>query len=444
MAKRRRQNPGRRSQAARPAAQTERDHESRAVREARLQRRVLIGTGITIGLVVLVLVAAVLIELVVTPNSVAASVAGETITISGFQERVRIERAILNTRITNYVALLNASGLDPNQYAGQEPLRGWLSQVNDPDLLGSGILDVLIENALIRQEAEARGLQVSQEDIDRQIDDFLGLEPPAQEVDPTPELQATPVPSPTRTPFVSPTPREERAATATPPVEEATPEATATIAETTPTFTPVPPTATQTTEEREQQQGELRETILNDLAGSARVDRGRLRAHFEALALREALAADLLDAGDSILHVNARHILVADSSEAEDLLAALAEGDSFAALAMANSVDAGSGRAGGELGWTPVHNFVRPFAEAVTVAEPGDTIGPVETEFGWHIIQLRAREERSASDLELETARNFGFRNWLEDRRAEMEASIEIFDVWADNVPDDPVLLLTG
>lgn len=443
MAKRRRQTPGRRSPAARPGAQAERDHESRAVREARLQRRVLIGTGITIGLVVLVLVAAILIELVVTPNSVAASVAGESVTISEFQERVRLERAILNTRITNYVALLNASGLDPNQYAGQEPLRGWLSQINDPDLLGSGILDVLIENILIRQEAEARGLQVSQGDIDRQIDQFLGLEPPAQSVEPTPEPQATLVPSPTRTPFVSPTPRQVPSATATPLVEAVAPAATD-VAATTPTLTPVPPTATQTTEELERQQGELRDTILNDLASSARVDQGRLRAHFEALALREALAADLLDIGDSIVHVNARHILVAERSEADDLLVSLAEGDSFAALAMANSIDAGSGRAGGELGWTPVHNFVRPFAEAVTAAEPGATIGPVETEFGWHVIQLRAKEERSASDTELNNARNFAFRSWLDDRRAEMDSNIEIFDVWADNVPDDPVLLLTG
>ncbi|MDD9956411.1 MAG: peptidylprolyl isomerase [Anaerolineaceae bacterium] len=443
MAKRRRQTQGRRNPSARQGTQTERDHESRAVREARLQRRVLTGTGITIGLVVLVLVAAVVIELVVTPNSVAASVGGDSITISEFQERVRLERAILNTRITNYVALLNASGLDPNQYAGQEPLRGWLSQINDPDLLGSNILDVLIENTLIRHEAEARGLQVSQDDIDRQIDEFLGLDPPTPAADPTPELQATLIPSPTRTPFVSPTPRQVPSATATPLVEEAAPAATE-VAATTPTFTPVPPTATQTTEELERQQGELRESILNDLAGSARVDQGRLRAHFEALALREALAADLLDIGDSIVQVNARHILVAERSEADDLLVALAEGDSFAALAMANSVDAGSGRAGGELGWTPLHNFVRPFAEAVLAAEPGATIGPVETEFGWHVIQLRAKENRDASDLETDNARNFAFRNWLDDRRVEMDDSIEIFDVWADNVPDDPVLLLTG
>ncbi|MCY4527104.1 MAG: peptidylprolyl isomerase [Anaerolineaceae bacterium] len=413
------------------------------MREARLQRRVLIGTGITIGLVVLVLVAAVVIELVVTPNSVAASVAGESISISRFQERVRLERAILNTRITNYVALLNASGLDPNQYAGQEPLRGWLSQVNDPDLLGSGILDVLIEDALIRQEAEARGLQVSSEDVDRQIDEFLGLEPPAQETEPTGEVQATMVPSPTRTPFVSPTPRDLPTATATLLVEE--PVLVATDAATaTPVFTPVPPTATQTTEELERQQGELRVSILNDLAGSARISEERLRAHFEELALREALAAALFEGGDSIVHVNARHILVAESGEADDLLAALADGDSFAALAMASSLDAGSGRAGGELGWTPVHNFVRPFAEAVSAAQPGATIGPVETEFGWHVIQLRAREERSATDTEIELARNFEFRNWLEDRRAAQDANIEIFDVWAENVPDDPVLLLTG
>ncbi|MCE2490175.1 MAG: peptidylprolyl isomerase [Anaerolineae bacterium] len=413
------------------------------MREARLQRRVLIGPGITIGLVLLVLVGAVVVELIVTPNSVAASVAGETIWISRFQERVRLERAILNTRITNYVALLNASGLDPNQYAGQEPLRGWLSQINDPELLGSGILDVLIEDTLIRQEAEARGLQVSPEDVDRQIDEFLGLVPPVQEPDLGGEPQATLVPSPTRTPFVSPTPRDLPTATATLVVEEPMLVATD-IAPTTPTFTPIPPTVTQTTDELERQQAEMRTSILSDLAGSARISEGRLRAHFEELALRDALAALLFEGSDSILHVNARHILVAERQEADDLLVALADGDSFAALAMASSIDAGSGRAGGELGWTPVHNLVRPFADAISAAEPGATIGPVETEFGWHVIQLRARESRSATDAEIDIARNFEFRNWLEDRRDAQDANIEILDVWAENVPDDPVLLLTG
>ena len=448
MAKRRRQTTGMPRRGSAPAARRDEgggEYQSRAERESRVQRRVLIGTGITIALVVLLLLGAVVSELFVTPNAVTATVAGEAISISDFQDRVRLERAILNTRITSYVSLLSGSGLDPNQFVGQEPLRGWLSRVNDSDQLGTGVLDEMIEDILIRREADARGLGVDQAAIDRQIDDFLGLEAPGQENGAEVEPSPTAVPAATRTPFVSPTPREVASPTLTPAVAESTATATATaVTETTPTLTPVPPTATLTVAEQRERQSELRETVLGDLAGSARISEERLSDYFRGLALREALTIALDESGDTLLYVNARHILVGSETEAEDLLAALADGDSFAALAQANSLDTSSGANGGELGWAPVSNYVRPFAEAVTGAAPGETVGPVQSEFGWHLIQLRASEERSATATLLENARVAAFRNWLDDRRAELEADIEISEIWAENVPDDPVLLLTA
>ena len=446
MAKRRRQTTGQPRRRSAAAAATEdggREHVSRAERESRIQRWVLTGTGVTIALVVLILLGAIVVELLVTPNSTAARVDDETISISEFRERVRLERAILNTRINSYVSLLTASGLDINQFAGQEPLRGWLSQVQNPDQLGSAVLEIMIEDVIVRQEAAARGLSVGQEQIDEQIDEFIGLEPPSQE--PVAEVEPLPtaVPGATRTPFVSPTPRQLPTATVTPEVTE--PTATATmVVETTPTYTPVPATATPTIGDIEEQQADVREQILGDLASSARISMERLNAFFEALALREELAVERSEIGDSLPHVNARHILVAEEVTAIDLMAALAEGESFAALAIANSLDTASGQNGGELGWAQVSNYVRPFAEAALAAEPGAVVGPVQSEFGWHIIQVRAIEQRPVNETQLENARNTAFRNWLEDQRAAREESIEINPIWAENVPDDPILLLTG
>lgn len=448
MAKRRRQTTAtpRTGRRATPAQQRDsaREHVSRAEREARLQRRVLIGTGVTIALVVLLLLGAVVIELLVTPNSVAAEVAGETITIAAFQERARLERAILNTRINNYATLLSDSGLDLNQFVGQEPLRSWLAQVENPDQLGTAVLDIMIEDILIRQEAATRGLSVSPEQIDAQIDQFLGLELPPQEPDAAAaDPQPTLVPSPTRTPFVSPTPRPQPSATVTPVAAQLTPTATI-AANATATLTPVPATPTATYEERREEQLVVRERILDDLTVSARISEQRLTQFFEALALRNALAAALSGPDDSLPYVNARHILVADEATAADLMAALGEGESFASLAMANSLDTASGRNGGELGWAPASNYVRPFAEAVLAAAPGATLGPVESEFGWHIIQLRAREARVATAAQLENAREVTLQNWLQDQRAAQEETINISDIWAENVPDEPILLLTG
>ena len=78
-----------------------------------------------------------------------------TITVSEFQDRVRLERALLNLQINNFVANLSASGLDPNQFAGQEPLRTWLSQVQIPDQLGNSVVNTMVDNLLVRQQAEA-------------------------------------------------------------------------------------------------------------------------------------------------------------------------------------------------------------------------------------------------------------------------------------------------
>ena len=47
---------------------------------------------------------------------------------------------------------------------------------------------------------------------------------------------------------------------------------------------------------------------------------------------------------------------------------------------------------GGELGWFTREEMVAPFAEAAFALEPGAISEPVETEFGWHVIQVLERD----------------------------------------------------
>lgn len=76
--------------------------------------------------------------------------------------------------------------------------------------------------------------------------------------------------------------------------------------------------------------------------------------------------------------------------EAEALAAqARAPGADFAALARANSDDEGSQTAGGDLGWISRGMMVGPFEDALFGMKPGEIAGPVKTDFGWHVIQLR-------------------------------------------------------
>jgi peptidyl-prolyl cis-trans isomerase C len=140
-------------------------------------------------------------------------------------------------------------------------------------------------------------------------------------------------------------------------------------------------------------------------------------------------------------HVNARHILVATQEEAADIIAALKDGESFAELARAASTDTGSGAQGGELGWSSVYGFVKPFSDAVLAAPIGEIVGPIESEFGWHVIQVRARENREITEDALNQAKENRFTSWLEDLRNSEETKVEISSIWTDHVPTDPAFV---
>lgn len=84
----------------------------------------------------------------------------------------------------------------------------------------------------------------------------------------------------------------------------------------------------------------------------------------------------------------ARHILVEKEDEAKAIIEKLKKGDKFEELAK-QSKDPGSKDKGGELGWAPPANYVKPFGDALTSLQKGKyTDKPVKTDFGYHIIEL--------------------------------------------------------
>ncbi|CAN5601412.1 peptidyl-prolyl cis-trans isomerase [soil metagenome] len=89
--------------------------------------------------------------------------------------------------------------------------------------------------------------------------------------------------------------------------------------------------------------------------------------------------------------VRARHILVRERAEADQVLARLAAGESFQELARTLSQDPGSGMRGGDLGFFGRGAMVAPFEEAAFGAPVGQTVGPVESDFGFHIIRVESR-----------------------------------------------------
>ena len=85
--------------------------------------------------------------------------------------------------------------------------------------------------------------------------------------------------------------------------------------------------------------------------------------------------------------IQARHILVAAKELAEEIKQKLDGGEEFAKLAEQYS-ECPSKKRGGDLGWFGKGAMVRPFEVAAFSAQEGDVVGPIKTEFGWHLIYI--------------------------------------------------------
>ena len=100
---------------------------------------------------------------------------------------------------------------------------------------------------------------------------------------------------------------------------------------------------------------------------------------------------------------HARHILVATQQFAEKIIERLDKGEKFDALAKSESMDSSKNN-GGDLGWFSPQRMVPEFAAAVEALKPGEyTRKPVQTQYGWHVIQLL--ETRSVTPPPFETVR---------------------------------------
>ncbi len=107
-----------------------------------------------------------------------------------------------------------------------------------------------------------------------------------------------------------------------------------------------------------------------------------------------------------VTKTSARHILVKtneliDDAEAKKRLLTLKEriidGDDFATLARSNSDDKGSALNGGDLGFVGSGDLVPPFEAAMNQLKMNEISDPIQTQFGWHIIQVLKRQEKDDS-----------------------------------------------
>ncbi|MBN1565207.1 MAG: peptidylprolyl isomerase [Anaerolineae bacterium] len=116
----------------------------------------------------------------------------------------------------------------------------------------------------------------------------------------------------------------------------------------------------------------------------------------------------------------------------------LANGEDFATVAADLSDDAISAIDGGNVGWSLLSFLTESYADAARDAELNTLIGPVETEFGLHLIEVLDRQMQTLTDSQLEQSQQGYFQLWLEALRE--EATITRLPGWDGDLPTDPAL----
>jgi len=377
-----------------------------------------------------------------------ASVGNVNFTVGEWQARVRMERGRLINQITTYQQYAQMFGLDTTQQVQQLS-----SQLNNPTSLGQSVLDQMINEELIRQEAAKRGITASTEEVDKAIQESYRYYPNGT---PTPTITPTPVTFPTlsaetlKIVTITPTPTQYLTPTITPTATLdplASPTATPTTA---PTFTPGPtatvtptdtpiPTATPYTLQGFQDQYKQGVDALVKLGLTA----DQIRQLYETNVLRDKLMAIVTaDTPHTEDQVWARHILVKDEATAQAVEARLAKGEDFATVAKEVSIDTGSAAKGGDLGWFGKGAMVAEFEAAAFSQKVGEIGPPVKSQFGYHIIQVLAHENVPLDATAYQQAQQTAFNDWLKTLRDTYK--VKTYDIWQTIVPTDPAAPLSS
>lgn len=411
-----------------PVRVTGKKHIARAEREAELRRRVLLSLGGVGLLVILVLLLGLVRTYILIPRQPVAIVEGDEISTADYRKRILYEQFFVDVQIAQLqnqlVQINNAFPDDPElRNSLQDQTRQQMQQL----LLQSSelervILDAMIEEELVRQEAARRGIDASEAEVTevynaRAANSAGGLTQVNAEATMTARAVANENATATGQSF-TPTPT----LTATTGAEaEAIPS---------PTVPPPPtPTLNIITGDALAQAITDWETNFKEAANMTPEDL-RKAIYLELLRgkLMEAIGAEAETVAEQ---AHARHILVETEEEALEVKARLEAGESFEDLAQELSQDPGSASRGGDLGWFRQEDMVAPFAEAAFSQEIGLVGDPVETQFGWHVIEVLERGERELEGAALTRAQRDAYEAWLTQARA--TGNIE--NLWT---PDSP------
>jgi hypothetical protein len=404
-----------------------------ARKQARQTRQIRIAVLGIVGLLALVILVGVVNELIIKPDLPVAEVNGTEISMKEWQDRVEFQRAQLIISLDDLAEAFNQDIGQVQQYAGQQ-----INLLEDPESLGQFVLDEMVDEILIQQAAEEKGIEVTEADVQEELETafgYFGGDSPT----PLPTATETPIPTPSLTPIVS----EVITDTLATSVPEPTPT-------TGPTSTPFP-TATPISLESFEESFEETMTQFGDLGSSQEIFRDVIRARLyrelliDTLAIEEELPKEALQASYFFLRFDSEE----EASQALEEIGAsdyrtvwntirskpVSEEDESTAIAR-------------EILWRSFENIetIYGFEMAETAFEleleqPSDIIEVAaedeEVSTQYYILFVTGREIRPLSESEINGDKQEFFQLWLEEQKL---TGVETFDRWRANVPHQPVL----
>ena len=135
----------------------------------------------------------------------------------------------------------------------------------------------------------------------------------------------------------------------------------------------------------------------------------------------------------------ARHILVETEEEAQAALDRINAGEEWGDVCAEVSTDTSNASNAGDLGWFTEGTMVQPFNDAAFSQEIGTISEPVQTDFGWHLIQVIGHEVRPLTSTQYDNAVSSAYQNWLDSYSEQLDINLDGYSV--DMVPTDPAFV---
>ena len=442
------------------------------------------GGAIVAGIVVFCMIAGIIIGIINKPSrKVVATVGDEKITLDEFQSAVRLQRSNINNNYQYMKQLYSMFGMEMDANTKES----YAMQMSESykGLLGQSVLSNMINQRVMAYGAAKEGITVSDEEVEAQYKGMFGYYPNGTPTAaPTAEpFEATPTVTDeqlailryTETPLPTEIPAEETEGSAdtavettAETVEEAVEESVETVeGAVEETVEQVEDTVEETVSEAEDLASETVEKVeevlsaptseptiaptptvysedmfkqyesvyfANNFYYSKDFFKNELRYELLQNKVQENLKADIARTADMVW---ARHILVATEEEAKAALERINGGEEWADVCAEVSTDSTAAK-GGDLGWFTEGTMVPAFNDAAFSQEVGTISDPVQSDFGWHLIQVIGHEERPLTSSQYNTAVETAYQNWLDGYASQLNISMETV---TDVTPTDPAFV---